>query len=370
MSETRLLAVVAAAQRETQALFAIDRHLSDEVMKGGAYRRRRRRIEWTRHAVQAVLSAVVLAIGWQFVRWVEGLEAGRIVGSRPPGVEGFLPISGLMSLRHLALSGSVSPIHPAAPVLLVLVLGVSLLLKKSFCSWLCPVGTCSELLAGVGRRLFRRGLFLPRWLDLPLRGLKHLLLGFFVWAIFFRMTPAVLAAFLDSPYNRVADVKMMLFFAHLSPFGAKVLVGLAALSTVVPYFWCRYLCPYGALLGVASLLAPFKVTRTPASCIDCGLCARACPSRLPVDRLSRVRSAECVGCLSCIAACPVNRALQVEAPRRGRLRPAIAAALVVGLFFGGIAWARWSGHWHTSVSDREYLQRIHHLDEPQYEHVR
>jgi polyferredoxin len=370
MSEGSLLAVVAAAQRETRELFAVDRQLSDRVLKGAAYRRRRLRIEWMRHGAQALLTAVVLLIGWQFVRWVDGLEAGRIVGSRPPGVEGFLPISGLLSLRHLAVTGEISPVHPAALVLLLLIVGVSLLLKKSFCSWLCPVGTVSELLAALGRKLFRRRVELPRWLDLPLQALKYLLLAFFVWAIFFRMTPALIATFLDSPYNRVADIKMMYFFADLSPFAAKFLVGTALLSTVIPYVWCRYLCPYGALLGLTSLLAPFKVTRTASTCIDCGLCARACPSRLPVDRLARVRSTECVGCLSCVAACPVNRALQVEAPGGLRLRPAVAALLVLALFFGGIAWARATGHWRTSVTDGEYLQRIQHLDGPEYEHIR
>jgi ferredoxin len=148
-------------ERSLADLLAVDRELSDRPISGAAYGRRRRRIEWLRHSAQVVLFAVVVAIGWQFVRWVDGLEAGR-----------------------------------------------------------------------------------------------------------------------------------------------------------------------------------------------------------------RVRSPECVGCLSCVAACPVNRALQVEAPRRLRLRPAVAAALLVALFFGGIGWARWSGHWHTSVSDREYLQRIHALDGPEYEHIR
>ncbi|MGE5233822.1 MAG: 4Fe-4S binding protein [Acidobacteriota bacterium] len=370
MSASRLHALVETAQRETRELLSADRELSNEVLKGVAYKRRRQRIEWLRHGVQALLMAVVLGIGWQFVRWVNGLEAGRIVGSRPPGVEGFLPISGLMSLRHLALSGEVSPVHPAALVLLLLILVLSLLVKKAFCSWLCPVGTLSEMLEALGRKIFRRSFSLPRWLDLPLRSLKYLLLAFFVWAIFFRMTPALLAQFLDSPYNRVADIKMLYFFERLSPFAVKFLIGVALLSTVIPYFWCRYLCPYGALLGVLSLLSPFKVTRSAQSCIDCGLCARACPSRLPVDKLRRVRSDECFGCLSCVAACPVTRALQVEAPRGLRMRPVVAAALVLLVFFGGIAAARLTGYWHNNVPDREYLERVPNLDSPEYEHIR
>lgn len=59
----------------------------------------------------------------------------------------------------------------------------SLLMKKPFCSWLCPEGTLSEWLWRVGRNILGRTCRLPRWADIPLRGLKYLLLGFFVFVI-------------------------------------------------------------------------------------------------------------------------------------------------------------------------------------------
>jgi Fe-S-cluster-containing hydrogenase component 2 len=165
---------------------------------------------------------------------------------------------------------------------------------------------------------------------------------------------------------------MLYFFERLSPFGQGVLAALAVLSVLVPYSWCRYLCPYGALLGAASLLSPLKVTRHAASCIDCGLCTRACPSRLPVERLGRVRSDECFACLSCVAACPVPRALRVEAkhPWAAAVRPAVFAALVVALFAGGIAAARSTGHWRGSIDDAEYARRVRAIDSPAYAHER
>jgi polyferredoxin len=360
-----------AALGEARAYVRLDAVPSTEVLKGPALRARRRRIEWSRHLVQAGFLLTVLWIGWEFVRWVHGLEAGRVVGERPPGVEGFLPIAALLSLRHLFLTGEVHPVHPAGLAILVLVLGVGLLAKKAFCSWVCPIGTLSEMLAGLSQRLFRRKLRLPRPLDLPLRSLKYLLLAFFVYAVFFRMGPAAVADFLDSPYNRVADVKMLYFFERLSPLALGVLVGLAVLSAVVPYFWCRYLFPYGALLGALSLLSPLKVTRHAPSCIDCGLCTKACPSHLPVARLARVSSDECFGCLSCVAACPVPRALRVEtpAPWPRAVRPAAFVALVVGLFVFGTFVARATGHWRNTITTEEYAHRIRTIDSPAYAHV-
>jgi len=360
-----------AALGEARAYVQLDAVPSSEVLKGPALRARRRRIEWSRHLVQAGFLLTVLWIGWDFVRWVHGLEDGRVVGERPPGVEGFLPIAALLSLRHLLTTGEIHPVHPAGLAILVLVLGVGLLAKKAFCSWACPIGTLSETLAGLSQRLFRRKLGLPRPLDLPLRSLKYLLLAFFVDAVFFQMGPAAVADFLDSPYNRVADVKMLHFFERLSPFALGVLVGLALLSVVVPYFWCRYLCPYGALLGALSLLSPLKVTRHAPSCIDCNLCTRACPSHLPVARIARVSSDECFGCLSCVAACPVTRALRVEtpAPWRRAVRPAAFAAVVVGLFVGGTLLARATGHWRNDVTNEEYANRVRTIDSPAYAHA-
>lgn len=341
------------------------------VLKAPQLRARRRRIENLRLGVQVLSLAVVLWIGFRFAQWVGHLQGGEIAGARPPGVEGFLPISSLISLRHWVETGEFSRVHPAGLVILLMAIGTGVLLKKAFCSWLCPVGMISESLAAVGRKIFRRRVSLPRWLDTPLRGLKYLLLGFFVWAIFFQMTPQDIATFLHSPYNKVADVKMMLFFTHITAFALKVLAVLVVLSVVVPYAWCRFLCPYGALLGVISLASPLKITRTASNCIDCELCAKACPSNIRVDRARRVRSDECTGCLSCVAACPVPSALQLETPSpwRRAVRPAVFAALVVMLFYGGIQVAKVSGYWKSSISNEEFLRRVQEIDDPKYHHA-
>jgi polyferredoxin len=370
MNSAFLTDIVRTAATEVQKCLRFDASASTIVLKGPALRARRLRIESSRHLAQTGFLVTVLLIGWQFSRFVHGLEAGRVVGTRPPGVEAFLPIAALLSLRHLFSTGSVHPVHPAGLVILLLALALGLLAKRAFCSWVCPIGTISEALAALSLRLFRRKLSLPRFIDLPLRSLKYLLLFFFVYVVFFQMGPASVALFLDSPYNRVADVKMLYFFEQIGSFGLKVLLGLVGLSIVIPYFWCRYLCPYGALLGAASLFSLLKVTRHAPSCIDCNLCTKACPAHLPVARLARVTSDECFGCLSCVAACPVPRALRVETPSpwRRAVRPAQFAFLVVLVFVGGTLLARSLGLWRNSITAGEYEQSIRAIDSPEFTH--
>ena len=118
--------------------------------------------------------AFQLYLGICFARFVDQFAGpgAAMPGARPDGIDGFLPIAALVGLRDWYLRGSLNPFHPAAVVVLLTVLAVSLLLKRSFCSWICPVAAVSELLWKRGFSLFRRNLRPPRWLDIGLRGLK------------------------------------------------------------------------------------------------------------------------------------------------------------------------------------------------------
>ena len=282
-----------------------------------------------------------------------------------------------MNLRYFMLTHRVPALHPAGMFLLISFLAMSFLFRKAFCSWLCPVGTVSEYLWRAGQKLFRRSFFLPRWLDIPLRGLKYLLLGFFVWAVT-SMAADELAAFMNSPYGVIADVKMLNFFRHLGEAGAITLAVLAAGSLLVQNFWCRYLCPYGALLGITSLASPARIRRNPETCIDCAKCAKACPSALPVDRLITIKSAECTGCLECVAVCPAKDALSLSlpslplmktpglAPQPAKLPVWAMAAGIAALFFGVVGFAKTAGYWDSHVPQAIYQQLVPHADEARH----
>lgn len=326
------------------------------------------RSQLLRRAFQFFFIALNLWIGAEFYLFVRYWESGGHTPfvPRPAGVEGWLPIAGLMNLKAWIETGRAPAIHPAAAILLGTFLLVSWLLRKSFCSWLCPIGTLSEYLWRVGRHVFGRNFRLPRWADIPLRSLKYLLLGFFVWAIG-GMSAAAIEAFMRSPYGLIADVKMLNFFRHLSTTAAVVLAVLALLSLLVQNFWCRYLCPYGALVGLASLASPLRIRRDPVTCIDCARCAKACPAWLPVDRLLQVRSAECTGCLECVAVCPVAGALELGAPRRRRVPAWAMAAGIALLFIGVVGWAKLTGRWETYLPDDVYralVPRAHEFTHP------
>lgn len=316
---------------------------------------------------QAAFLLLNVWLGANFYFWVRGLETGTgsAVADPPAGIEGWLPIAGLMNLKYFLLTGSVPAIHPAAMFLLVTFLAMSFLLRKAFCSWLCPIGTISEYLGLLGQKLFGRNFRIWRWIDIPLRGLKYLLLGFFVWAIS-TMSAAAIAGFMQSDYGVVAGVKMLNFFRFLGETGLIVLGILMLASIIVKNFWCRYLCPYGALLGFASLLSPLRIRREPEPCIDCAKCAKVCPSNLPVDQLITIKSAECTGCLECVAICPAEGALylalpKISKPARRMSYWAMAAGIAV-LFFGIVGFAKTAGLWDSHIPAAVYRQLVPHAN--------
>jgi polyferredoxin len=257
------------------------------------------------------------------------------------------------------MSGVINQVHPAALVIFLSVIAVSLLVKRSFCSWICPVGTLSELLWKCGFRLFRRNVHLPRLLDNALRGMKYLILAFFLYSIFWAMDAAQIAAFIGSDYNKVADMRLLDFFCHLSALSFAVILLIVILSLPLRSPFCRFLCPYGALLGLIALFSPIKVTREKKACKGCGACSEVCPSYIPVMEKERIISEECVGCWRCISQCRALGALDMKlAWRKAKVDGLLFALLVAGLFFGGTVIGKATGHWHTAITLEEYARLL------------
>ncbi len=315
-----------------------------------------------RSYVQLLFFLITVWIGADFFFFVSGLEKGiSPAAARPPGVEGFLPISALMSFRYFLLTGIVNHIHPAGFFIFTAILLISVFMKKGFCSWICPVGYVSEGLYQLGSKFFGRNFELPKWIDIPLRSLKYILLAFFLLSVSI-LSVQELDVFIHSGFNKVADIKMYMFFAHISLLSLIVIIALMVLSLFYKNFWCRYACPYGALLGIGSLVSPLKIRRVEKTCIDCGLCSAACPSLLPVDKLIEVNSAECTACYACVESCPVKNTLNmsIKSGRKG-LSQRQYAVLLLGIYFGVVGVAMLAGLWQNSITPHEYLQLFRNI---------
>lgn len=316
-----------------------------------------RYVQPIRILLQLSFFCLSLQIGYRFLRFLEAALEGSALLARPTAIDAFLPISGLFGTVAWLKGGGINPLHPAAVVIFITVLGVSLLLRRAFCSWICPVGTVSEWLWKLGFSRLRRNLVPPRLLDRGLRSIKYLLMLYFTVTAFSWSLP-LLQQFLGSGYHAVSDARLLSLFRTPSLTTLALLGLLAALSIPLRNPFCRYLCPYGALLGLLALLSPAAVQRDPRACVSCGVCNQVCPSRLDIMHAQRVNDPECLGCWRCISHCRVHTALSMRLFSRTMLPGIVFALLVVLLFWGGTLIGKYSGHWQSVVTPAEYRRLL------------
>ena len=260
-----------------------------------------RRVVQIAFAIGAILTAV------QFHRFVVSLSqtAPEVLALRPAAVDAWLPISSFMSLVYLVRTGIANTVHPAGLVLFT-----------------------------------------------------YLLLSLFV-VLICRMTAEDLRTFIHGPYNRVCDVKMHAMFAQPSVTTLTVIAVLGILSLAFKNFWCRYLCPYGALLGLASIPSPTAVRRDPARCTGCGACTAACPNSIRVHSSNTVRSPECTACYGCVSACPQAGALRMGLPRSKKALTLSLYGLVTLAAFVFVPQAfRAFGYWDTDTPNDLYRRLV------------
>jgi polyferredoxin len=327
--------------------------------------------DWNmRNWIQLGIFVLTAVIGLQFYLFVRQASGeGPITIARPAGVEGFLPIGALMGWKRFVMTGHWDMVHPAAMIIFGFAALISWLFHKAFCSWICPVGTLSEWMWKFGKKRIGKNFKLHPWIDYPLRSAKYFLLAFFVY-ITASMGPDEIFGFMQSSYYKMADVKMLYFFTRMSLLTAIVLAILIAGSFLIQNFWCRYLCPYGALMGIFAIFSPTKIHRNAKSCINCEKCNKQCPSYLPVSKKNKITSPECIGCLSCMEVCPVEKTLQfktVGQNHNGWRELSLGVTMIV-IFVGIYFLAQLSGHWQSSISRHEFSMRLQMIDSPEVAH--
>jgi NapH/MauN family ferredoxin-type protein len=272
----------------------------------------------------------------------------QVLGGGPEGVppvDALCPFGGMESLYAFLSSGTwLRRVAPSSLVLLVIVAVVTLLLGRVFCGWICPLGTIGEWTAKLSRRLGIRQRELPEPIDRPLRFLKYAVLAViigFTWKL------GTLAWRAYDPWVAWMHLSAGIEGMAEAPWSFAVLFGtVIGASLFIERFWCRYLCPLGALLAPLQKLSLFKVRRAEEHCIHCHLCSKSCPVRLDPESTDVTTSAECLACGRCVEACPREKALFFGT--RSKVLSVTAIGLLgVGLYLGGYGLARASNLWAT-----------------------
>lgn len=192
------------------------------------------------------------------------------------------------------------------PALLTVV--VTLLLGRVWCGWFCPLGAVLELFGRTGRFIKRQGLRQLKYVIL-FTILVMALFGSLAFMYFEPITMFVrgltavfvpVIQYLQTPDGETFAWPALAWWLIAVPFVAAI-----GLNLIERRFWCRYLCPLGALVGLGSKFSWVKRAVNQNSCVQCGDCAKLCTMGAISERNDfKSDPAECIMCMDCAAPCP------------------------------------------------------------------
>ena len=323
---------------------------------------------------------------WQLL-WIALIP--KFNGNFVPDFEAYCPFGGIQALGSYLLNEALSCTMSSAQIVMGVILMLAVFVfSKLFCAFICPVGTISEWLGKLGDKL-KIGITIKGIPDKVLRSLKYILLFITLYYTF--------------QSNELFCKKFDPYYAIATGFSADVVLLYAAIAIVlvilgsvfIRLFWCKYICPLGAIsnifkftgffllvlviyfillkagldisyiwtlavaciggyiieiTGFALKVVPLlKITRNETTCINCQLCSKKCPQAIDVANLKVVKDVDCNLCIECISVCPVNDTLQINKKKSLRWLPPIAtvALVIIGIFIGTL--------WEVPTIDQKWF---------------
>jgi len=252
-------------------------------------------------------------------------------------------------------------------------LALTVLLGRVFCGWICPFGAMHQAIGYLGRRSRKLSAQLELNRFRPAQAIKYYVLAFFLAAAVllpreWRSSGSLQIGLLDPLPLVHRSVNLILLpladrlgvgpaplprFYEGAGWIAAVFLAALFLNLWIPRFYCRFVCPLGALLGVLSRWALWRVGRTEEGCTGCGLCERSCEGACTPTKT--IRTSECVMCLNCLDECrhdaiayrtrpsASGEALLPDLARRGFVVSAVSGLLAAPVLrLGGVTGPNWN----------------------------
>jgi polyferredoxin len=255
-----------------------------------------------RLAVQIAFFALIAAISANRALELAGVSIPALSSA---SLHAICPFGGVVSIYQVITAGTfVKKVHSASFILMGIGLVVALAFGPAFCGWVCPVGSIQEWFGKIGKKILGRryNRLVPAKVDRVLRYLRY---GVLAWVLYLTAVTGQLAFEAIDPYFALFN-----FWSSEVAIGGLVMLGVTlALSLLVERPFCKYACPYGAVLGIFNLFRLFAIRRNPPTCTSCKACDRACPMNIAVSaKPGRVRDHQCISCMECTSekACPVK----------------------------------------------------------------
>ena len=265
------------------------------------------------HSIRQVWACASLALFFVLLlagdyRWMKGYN-----------IDMFMELSPLVSIAAFMTSGTVY----MGLALSGLIILITLIFGRVFCSWMCPLGILNQFTSWVFSFLRPAERYQGNAYHKSFRIKYYILAALLVLAAFGSLQVGLLdpiALLSRSVISAVFPAANMIGadIYHKAPFFlsgvliAFILVAILLSNRFMTRYWCRVLCPLGALLGVLSSFALFRIRRDVKKCTDCKKCVLDCQGGDDPD--TELRVTECHVCFNCMEQCP-DGALQYGLPK-------------------------------------------------------
>ncbi|WKY48775.1 4Fe-4S binding protein [Eubacteriaceae bacterium ES3] len=259
------------------------------------------------------------------------------------------PFGGVETLYSFIISGMlIEKVAGSSLILMGLIFLLALFFGPVFCGWVCPLGSFQELIGLLGKKLFKKkyNKFIPQNIHNILRFFRYFVLA---WVLYITAQSGTLLFINLDPYHAL----FKFWTGTVATQALILLLTIIILSLFVERPWCKYACPYGAILGLFNKIRIFKLKRNTDTCIDCKKCTRICPMQINVCQNEIVSNLNCISCMKCTSSanCPKTDTLDLQIAAKNnvvKIKPAILSFIVFLIIFGGIFATTALGFWETS----------------------
>lgn len=242
--------------------------------------------------------------------------------------------SAMKTLYTAILGGTFTMATNADDLILVLaMLLITAAMGRFFCGFLCSFGTMGDFFWIVGNKLKLHRPKISRRTERVLKSLKFILLIGIVlvgWTL-----GASLLSGTANPWTVFGMYTTLSGWADLTAWvtiGALLLILIMVGSLYIERFFCRYLCPLGAVFAVVSRIRLFKIRKPAQNCGNCQACSKRCSMGIPLYSMNVISDGECIDCMNCVEVCPSGNV-------KANPKPALAAVVAVAAMSSGVYFA-------------------------------
>lgn len=211
---------------------------------------------------------------------------------------------------------------------------LTVIMGRFFCGWLCAFGSMNDFLFLLGKKVFKHKIRVNKKVNRTLKYLKYIILIGIIFIIWIFEYTGLDSLDIWSDFARLNHLSSII---KETPLSALILILVMFGAVFIERFFCRYLCPLGAILAILSRIKLFRMKRKSEFCNKCKFCTSNCPMGIEVGNMAEIKTGECISCLRCKYNCGGKKLNLVVLSKKIRCIAYIIIGILIfsSLYLGG-----------------------------------